>query len=91
MSCEKRIAYVFEQAKIFLTKDGNYYRYEEENGKYDCHKLTEKEKTLFVQDWVRGQGQEMLGTMIVWHPVAKGSQEADQLTRWQLQEKRQNS
>ena len=33
MDCEKRIAYIFEEAKIFLTKDGRYYRYAESGGR----------------------------------------------------------
>ena len=48
MDCEKRIAYIFEEAKIFLTKDGRYYRYAESGGRVKCRRLTDEEKKEFL-------------------------------------------
>ena len=47
MNTPKRIAYIFEEAKIFLTKDGRYYGFSEVDGKVKCWKLSKEEKDIF--------------------------------------------
>ena len=73
----KRIAYIFEEEKIFLTKDGLYYRFNDENGKIKCQKLTEKEKESFLCCVRPYAAQDYLDTGGEWHPVARPEYQDD--------------
>lgn len=69
MDCEKRIAYIFEEAKIFLTKDGRYYRYAENGGHVKCRRLTGEEQKAFLSRFEMSQRHQKEET-VDWHPVA---------------------
>ncbi len=73
----KRIAYIFEEEKIFLTKDGLYYRFDDENGKVKCQRLTEKEKEAFLCYVRPHAAQDYQETGGEWHPVARPEYQHD--------------
>ncbi len=48
MDCEKRIAYIFREEKVFLTKDGRFFGFVCHNDGVKCHRLSEGEKMHFL-------------------------------------------
>lgn len=48
MDSEKRIAYIFREEKVFLTKDGRFFGFVYQNNGVKCHRLSEEEKIHFL-------------------------------------------
>ena len=48
MDNEKRIAYIFREEKVFLTKDGRFFGFVYDGQSVKCRKLSEKEKFCFL-------------------------------------------
>jgi len=72
MNNPKRIAYIFEEAGVFLTKDGLYYRYDETDGKIKCRRLTREEKDDFLRAVRFHEAKQAENAEEVsWHPVAR--------------------
>lgn len=44
----KRIACIFEEEQVFLTKQGCFYGYENVNGTFKCHRLNNLEINRFL-------------------------------------------
>ena len=81
MNTPKRIAYIFEEAKIFLTKDGRYYGFSEVDGKVKCWKLSKEEKDIFLREVCpHSQKQE---EEISWQPIARQERQFDSALIWQ--------
>lgn len=83
MNSEKRIAYIFEEAKIFLTKDGNYYAFEELEGHVKCRKLTADEKKEFVKGFQSPQEAVSEEAECVWQPIARSNDKNGQILIFQ--------
>lgn len=78
MNNQKRIAYIFEEAKIFLTKDGNYYRYEAKEGGVKCHRLTLQERESFIKGFRAQQPPKAeAAEEINWQPIAHSKDKSD--------------
>ena len=45
---KKRIAHIFEEEQVFLTKNGCFYGYENVNGTFKCHRLNAPEIQRFL-------------------------------------------
>lgn len=80
MNTPKRIAYIFEEAKIFLTKDGRYYGFSEVNGKVKCRKLSKEEKDAFLRE-VRPHSQKQ-DEEVCWQPIARMERPFDTALVW---------
>ena len=85
MDCEKRIAYIFEEAKIFLTKDG---RYSENGDRVKCRRLTDEEQKVFLGRFEMPQ-RHQAEEAVDWHPVAVEKEKERKLARWRLSAVRQ--
>lgn len=48
MDCEKKIAYIFKEEKVFLTKDGRFFGFVYNDNGVKCHRLSEEEKVHFL-------------------------------------------
>lgn len=66
----KKIAAIFEEQMVFLTKTGKYYNYGWVNGRLKCHKMdrvaTKDFLVFYLQQVVAIEAQ-----MVAWQPVAK--------------------
>ena len=81
MKSPNRIAYIFEEAKIFLTKDGRYYGFSETDGKVKCRKLSKEEKDAFLRE-VCPTSQEK-EEEVCWRPIARQEKQMDVAIVWQ--------
>lgn len=80
MDNQKRIAYIFEEAKIFLTKDGNYYSYEDKGERVKCHRLTSQERESFIKGFrPRQLSKPEAIEEINWQPIAHSEDKYDKV------------
>lgn len=91
MDNEKRIAYIFREEKVFLTKDGRFFGFVYDGQNVKCHKLSEKEKFCFLaQREKKKQALRKLRVAKNKPLVADRTKHKETaLTRWRLSEVRQ--
>ena len=88
MNTPKRIAYIFEEAKIFLTKDGRYYGFSEVDGKVKCLEAEQRGKRYFSSRrfvLIRKNRKKRLA----WQPIARQERQFDSALIWQRFGKKQ--
>lgn len=65
----KKIAVIFEEQMVFLTKMGKYYNYEWEDGHLRCHKMSRAATKAFINLYLQ-QVKTDEAQMMSWQPVA---------------------
>lgn len=93
MDCEKRIAYIFREEKVFLTKDGRFFGFVYQNNGVKCHCLSEEEKIHFLAH--REKKKQMMQKLHLAKVKPKSSDRTKfkeiALARWRLAEVRRQS
>ena len=71
MEGKKNIAVILETQKIFITYNGDYYSYVEEQGCFHCRKMNVADKKAFFNDY-RRTAVDMQAEMVAWQMVSHG-------------------